>query len=256
MTNLLPARAPRDGGDGTPGDIKGLVTTAGLSLQFDFTSHFAPGDRLLMIDVDTAEQYQIQAFVKTGFAYTQVPLTGWVVSNYAGSTQQAPVAGTLAGLESKHWISCFFLARNLDEIPGRPCARSGGGSRDYFADRRQRHGGRRYPVHRQRRTIGGPVELEIAENGDFSAGNTTPGGYTLSTTFGPGLYGLTTNPQSINPGEASFGDHTTGTGLMMVVDGSTNQTRLHLKPFLGFSLPNMLCISTLLWMEPARRSCK
>jgi hypothetical protein len=59
-------------------------------------------------------------------------------------------------------------------------------------------------------------------NGDFSAGNT---GFTSDYGFGsasstPGTYGVRTNSQDFNPGYNLFGDHTTGHGLMMLVDGS------------------------------------
>ncbi len=57
-------------------------------------------------------------------------------------------------------------------------------------------------------------------NGNFSAGNT---GFTSGYGFGPtggGHYTVATNPQSWNSFLSSFVDHTTGTGEMMVVDGS------------------------------------
>ena len=60
-------------------------------------------------------------------------------------------------------------------------------------------------------------------NGDFSAGNT---GFTSAYFYDgpsavePGHYGINTNAASFNPGNASFGDHTTGTGKMMLVDGA------------------------------------
>jgi hypothetical protein len=59
-------------------------------------------------------------------------------------------------------------------------------------------------------------------NGDFSTGNT---GFTSDYGFAsasstPGTYGVRTNSQDFNPGYSLFGDHTTGHGLMMLVDGS------------------------------------
>lgn len=65
-------------------------------------------------------------------------------------------------------------------------------------------------------------------NGDFSAGNT---GFTTQYTFivgngtietGPGDYSVITNPATafIN-GYESYGDHTTGTGLMLFADGDS-----------------------------------
>lgn len=61
-------------------------------------------------------------------------------------------------------------------------------------------------------------------NGDFSAGNT---GFTNSYTYvtggytSPGQYGVVTNPATaFTNGYASYGDHTTGTGQMLFVDGA------------------------------------
>jgi hypothetical protein len=68
----------------------------------------------------------------------------------------------------------------------------------------------------------------LLTNGNFEAGNTgflTQ--YNVSTPFppgpdGPGHYNVYTNTLQFNPvfGQ-TFGDHTTGTGLMMVVNGAT-----------------------------------
>ncbi len=62
-------------------------------------------------------------------------------------------------------------------------------------------------------------------NGDFSNGNT---GFSseYTDTSGPGSlwpeahYAVVTNPFSVHPNFASFGDHTTGTGNMMVINGA------------------------------------
>jgi hypothetical protein len=65
-------------------------------------------------------------------------------------------------------------------------------------------------------------------NGDFSAGNT---GFTTGYSFVssgisqyPGTYGIRANSQSFNSAYNSFGDHTTGNGLMMLVDGCSSGT--------------------------------
>jgi hypothetical protein len=62
-------------------------------------------------------------------------------------------------------------------------------------------------------------------NGDFSAGNS---GFTSAYSFissgtstTPGTYGVRTNSLDFNPGYNLFGDHTTGSGNMMLVDGAT-----------------------------------
>src|SRR4051812_6854698 len=69
----------------------------------------------------------------------------------------------------------------------------------------------------------------LLTNGNFSAGNT---GFTseyvfvnsgVSTT--PGTYGIRTNSQSYNPNFNLFGDHTTGNGNMMLVDGHPTPNR-------------------------------
>lgn len=59
-------------------------------------------------------------------------------------------------------------------------------------------------------------------NGDFSQGDTLfTTSYTATTGTGtPGQYSITTNPTTMNSAYCSIGDHTTGTGNMMVIDGS------------------------------------
>lgn len=66
-------------------------------------------------------------------------------------------------------------------------------------------------------------------NGDFEAGNSLFSSEYSPTDFlctdghgGPGTYLLATNPANVNCyGDwSSFGDHTSGSGLMMIVDGS------------------------------------
>ena len=60
-------------------------------------------------------------------------------------------------------------------------------------------------------------------NGDFSAGNS---GFSTDYIFvssgqsqTPDTFGIRTNGLDFNPAYASFGDHTTGTGMMMLLDG-------------------------------------
>ncbi len=60
-------------------------------------------------------------------------------------------------------------------------------------------------------------------NGDFSQGNIGfRSDYTYSSTdcTPAGYYSIGNNPHSCNGAAPSFGDHTTGTGLMMVVNGA------------------------------------
>ena len=76
-------------------------------------------------------------------------------------------------------------------------------------------------------TVQGITPTNLIVNGDFSLGNTifsssyiygTGGTYGLLSN--EGQYAIATNPQSTHINFASFGDHTTGTGNMMVVNGA------------------------------------
>jgi hypothetical protein len=75
-------------------------------------------------------------------------------------------------------------------------------------------------------------------NGNFELGNTPAGHASFTTqynnhsvangglTFGAQAYGIMTNSQAWHSSFASFGDHTTGSGYMMIFNGATaaNQT--------------------------------
>jgi gliding motility-associated-like protein len=71
---------------------------------------------------------------------------------------------------------------------------------------------------------------DLVANGDFSLGNTLfASSYTVPVTPGPfgllsdpGSYLITTNPNLGHTNFLSFGDHTTGTGNMMVCNGASN----------------------------------
>lgn len=67
---------------------------------------------------------------------------------------------------------------------------------------------------------------DLVTNGSFSAGNT---GFTstygpLGSSAGQGSVGVTTNPNSLCSCFVSIGDHTSGTGNMLFVDGADNNT--------------------------------
>ncbi len=66
------------------------------------------------------------------------------------------------------------------------------------------------------------ANANLIVNGDFEAGDT--GFYTdyerLPLYLGEGRYNISSNPQLENGYFASYGDHTTGSGLMMVVNGA------------------------------------
>lgn len=75
--------------------------------------------------------------------------------------------------------------------------------------------------------IGNPVQASVI-NGNFESGNT---GFSSDYSFisgnntGPQQYGIVTNPAPWNSNFTSFGDHTTGTGNMMIVNGSTSSNQ-------------------------------
>ncbi|MBK8703269.1 MAG: HYR domain-containing protein [Saprospiraceae bacterium] len=65
----------------------------------------------------------------------------------------------------------------------------------------------------------------LATNANFSGGNTNfSSGYTFSNSspLQPGQYWVGANPSQINPGFTSCGDHTTGSGNMLVVNGGAS----------------------------------
>jgi hypothetical protein len=72
-----------------------------------------------------------------------------------------------------------------------------------------------------------PVWADLIANGNFEAGTNTTGfttGYTASPGFldGPGLVDVTKNPAAENKWwPTSFGDHTSGSGFMLAVNGAT-----------------------------------
>ncbi len=69
-----------------------------------------------------------------------------------------------------------------------------------------------------------PANANLIVNSDFEAGNT---GFTSDHTYSPGnivppgVYDVLANPSSAHGSATSYGDHTTGSGLMMAVNGST-----------------------------------
>ncbi len=69
----------------------------------------------------------------------------------------------------------------------------------------------------------GTAATNLIVNGDFESGNT---GFTTGYTYSPGniggegTYDILTNPHNSHPGGQSYGDHTTGHGLMMALNGA------------------------------------
>ncbi len=72
--------------------------------------------------------------------------------------------------------------------------------------------------------VASPAKAQLL-NGDFNGGKTN---FTSDYTFDPvasylpGYYTIQTNSQSANFNYVKFGDHTTGTGYMLMADGNTN----------------------------------
>lgn len=75
--------------------------------------------------------------------------------------------------------------------------------------------------------VGGAFSVfgqNLLVNGDFQMGAT---GFTSTYSYSPSnlwktaTYDVVTNPHDDHPRGASFGDHTTGTGFMLALDGST-----------------------------------
>ncbi|MEM9839212.1 MAG: hypothetical protein AAF830_08665 [Pseudomonadota bacterium] len=66
------------------------------------------------------------------------------------------------------------------------------------------------------------MAANLVVNGDFEAGNTGFGSeFTFNTSnFAAGEYGIVTNPRAWNGNFRIFGDHTTGTSNMMIINGS------------------------------------
>ena len=69
-----------------------------------------------------------------------------------------------------------------------------------------------------------PAKANLIVNGNFEAGNA---GFGSDHTYSPGnitppdVYDVLANPSSAHGSATSYGDHTTGSGLMMAVNGST-----------------------------------
>ena len=78
-------------------------------------------------------------------------------------------------------------------------------------------------------TVKSLIPFNLVSNGDFSAGNV---GFTSSYTYAPppsttlieGNYSVYTDPFGVHTGFTSMGDHTTGTGSMMILNGGPTPT--------------------------------
>ncbi len=79
-------------------------------------------------------------------------------------------------------------------------------------------------------TIGVGIDLSacganMLVNGDFEMGNkgfTSTYAYSPTNLGGTACYDVVTNPHLDHPFGGSFGDHTTGTGFILALNGSTD----------------------------------
>lgn len=79
-------------GDGTPGHMEMFQFTGAAigSFQFDFAQPLSSTDRLLLVDIDAGEQYQIDAFSLVGGNYVPVGKAGWTYEPFSGQTGITP----------------------------------------------------------------------------------------------------------------------------------------------------------------------
>lgn len=76
--------------------------------------------------------------------------------------------------------------------------------------------------------VGNSAQANLIVNGDFEAGNT---GFSSDYTFvsnnsSAQQYGIVTDPSPFNSNFSSFGDHTSGSGNMMVVNGAASANQI------------------------------
>jgi hypothetical protein len=77
--------------------------------------------------------------------------------------------------------------------------------------------------------VSGTMAQNLVVNGDFEAGNS---GFSNDYLYSPanmdpaGTYCVVTNPAAVHGSWSSFGDHTTGTGLMLVANGGPEPTNV------------------------------
>ena len=82
-------------GDGLAGHMK-LLETALVAdaptnaLQFDFASSLNGNSRIVIADVDLAENYTLAAYHWDGSSYVQLSLSGWTHETFSGKTGASP----------------------------------------------------------------------------------------------------------------------------------------------------------------------
>lgn len=76
-------------------------------------------------------------------------------------------------------------------------------------------------------TLAGKTHGTLVSNGDFELGNE---GFSTDYSYSPGslwigdaTYTVDTDPRNVHGGAASYGDHTTGIGNMLIVNGNSSE---------------------------------
>jgi hypothetical protein len=129
LTNFVGV-ATNGTGDGVAGDIVDLEMTVDATgaLQFDFLTPLTPHDRILLVDVDGAEQYVLQAYVVNGSSSNLVSFVGWPTNDYSGTTGIIPnsswplwnpASGTLTSGSSTNLNEELFVltpAQNINRL--------------------------------------------------------------------------------------------------------------------------------------------
>jgi hypothetical protein len=79
-------------GDGTAGHVGFLDLGGGSTslVQFDFAQPITSVDRLLFVDIDSSEQYHIEAYALVGASYVPLSLGGWTYETFSGQTGVTP----------------------------------------------------------------------------------------------------------------------------------------------------------------------
>ena len=94
ITSFLgsPATGTGTGTAGTFGLLGGDGTDATASFEIDFSVPLTLNSHLMFGDVDTTEQYQVQAYSLVDGTYVQLSLAGWTHNSFSGQTGTTPNA--------------------------------------------------------------------------------------------------------------------------------------------------------------------
>ena len=94
ITSFLgkPAAGTGTGTAGTFGLLGGDSTDATASFEINFSVPLTLNSHLMFGDVDTTEQYQVQAYSLVDGTYVPLSLAGWTHNSYSGQTGMIPNA--------------------------------------------------------------------------------------------------------------------------------------------------------------------